>query len=150
MNEAIGALSATHTAATTNTGLLGVVIALLSVAITGLGLLLRNNLANRKLTLEDNKGLRAEFIEEMRELRDEVKGLREENFGLRNEVKGLRNEGDMMRGEIRELHAVIDGMRRDNLTTTLAEQRVFIQKHVGLENLSPEMGKAMDDLSKIA
>lgn len=65
-----------------------------------------------ELDIGERSGLREEFIAEMAALRDEVKGLREENSALR--------------GEIRTLHGVIDGMRRENLQSALSTQRAVV------------------------
>lgn len=93
------------------------------------GMLLKYRLDNRKVTVEDNKGLRAEFIAEMHALRDDVKALRTENDGLRKEV--------------RDLHFVIDGMRKQNLATQMAMLRA------GEDRVSPEIEAAMDALESI-
>jgi uncharacterized protein YlxW (UPF0749 family) len=77
-----------------------------------LALIVKYRLENRKLSITENTGLRSEFIAEMRELRDEVKGLRVENAQLREEVS--------------QLHAVIDGMRRSSLGEAISEQRVIV------------------------
>ncbi|NLS27924.1 hypothetical protein S2M10_29260 [Sphingomonas sp. S2M10] len=64
-----------------------------------------------KLQIEANSGLRREFIDEMHALRSEVKALREEN--------------GLLRREISELHRIIDGMRRENLSAQISGQRVI-------------------------
>lgn len=93
------------------------------------GMLLKNRLDNRKLTVEENKGLRAEFITEMHALRDDVKGLRIENDNLRKEVL--------------ELHYVIDGLRKQNLSTQIAMLRTAD------ERVTPEIQAAMDRLEEL-
>lgn len=77
-----------------------------------LALLVKFRLENRKLSITENSGLRQEFIEEMHALREEVKGLRSENGQLRDEV--------------RQLHSVIDGMRRGALEGGISAQRVVL------------------------
>lgn len=84
-----------------------------------------------ELEIAKNSGLREEFIEEMAALRAEVKGLREENEHLRR--------------EIRELHGVIDGMRRENLTAHLAGQRVVAESL----SRSPAIDRAIDSLKSV-
>jgi cell division protein FtsB len=116
-SEAIAASAAKAVSqSTTNTGLiLGLVVPLVVVI---LGFIIRN----RKLTIDYNSGLRSEFITEMHNLRDEIKGLRGENEGLRTEVKTMRRENDLLRDEVRQLHGVIDGLRRQSLQTTISAQ----------------------------
>lgn len=84
-----------------------------------------------KLKVEENAGLRREFIDEMRQLRDEVTQLRTEN--------------DILRKEVRELHGVIDGMRRENLTSHIVTQRDAL----GDRELSPPMQRAVGKLDEI-
>lgn len=55
----------------------------------------------RELDIGEAESLRAAFVGEMTALRAEISGLREENAGLR--------------AEVRQLHGIIDGMRRQNL-----------------------------------
>lgn len=93
------------------------------------GMLLKNRLDNRKVTIEENKGLRTEFITEMHALRDDVKSLRGENDNLRKEV--------------RELHFIIDGLRKQNLSTQIAILRTAD------ECASPGIQAAMDALEGI-
>lgn len=85
-----------------------------------------------ELEITRDTGLRQEFIDEMRQLRDEVKSLRDENGELRK--------------EIRELHGIIDGMRRENLTANLAVQRDAI----GDRPVSKPMERALGKLDEIA
>ena len=75
------------------------------------GLILSNRFNNRKLTVEENSGLRAEFIAEMAALRQEVHSLRDENDKLRREVRGL--------------HETIDGLRRQNVQDQISALRSF-------------------------
>lgn len=89
-----------------NTGLISIMITLLLFAM-------KNQIANRKMTIQVNGEVRSEFIEEMQALRLEVKGLRDENVSLR--------------GEVRELHGVIDGMRREALQAGISTQRAVAQ-----------------------
>jgi predicted nuclease with TOPRIM domain len=97
-----------------------------------IGLILRNRLANRRLTIEENAGLRKEFIEEMAALRHEVKDLRGEVRARDDKIDALRIETakrdekiDLLRAEITELHGIIDGMRRENQASHISGQRVI-------------------------
>lgn len=74
----------------------------------------------RLLELENNNnaGLRKEFIEEMAELRAEVRNLRKE-------VQTRDDKIDLLRAEITELHGLIDGMRRENQAAQISGQRVI-------------------------
>lgn len=81
---------------------------LLAVAIGMLGLLLRYQIAARKLRLEEEVGDRAGW-------REVIDALREQVTQLSTQVTELQGENTALRKEIRELHGVIDGMRRDNL-----------------------------------
>lgn len=119
--------------------------ALTSIAIGLLGLLLRYQYVNRKLTVEVNGEVRKEFIEEMHALRDQIGGLRDDNETLRGEVRTLRRENDSLRDEVRSLHGVIDGMRRENLTGHIAAQRVIAD---ALPQ-TPEMDRALRTLGNI-
>lgn len=89
-----------------NTGLISIMITLLLIAM-------KNQLANRKMTIQVNGEVRSEFIEEMQ--------------ALRLEVKGLRDENDSLRKEVRELHGVIDGMRREALQAGISTQRAVVE-----------------------
>lgn len=53
--------------------------------------------------------------------------LSSEISGLRTEIKDLRDENTALRAEIRELHGVIDGMRREALQGGLSAQRAVVQ-----------------------
>lgn len=106
-----------------NTGLISIMILLLTIAM-------KNQIANRKMTIQVNGEVRSEFIEEMQALRTEVKGLRDENVNLRQEV--------------RELHSVIDGMRREGLASQLSAQRVVAD----LIPKTPAMERALRSLDK--
>lgn len=64
----------------------------------------------KELEINNSAGLRKEFIDEM--------------GALRRDVKDLRNENDLLRKEIRELHGVIDGLRRANQAAQISGQRV--------------------------
>lgn len=86
----------------------------------------------RELDIGERSGLREEFIGEMAALREEVKGLREENSALRQ--------------EIRALHGIIDGMRRDQLQGAISTQSV-VARNV---DPSPEMQRALNSLDKVA
>ena len=97
-----------------------------------IGLTTRTFIANRKLTISENTGLRAEFIGEMHELRSEVKDLRVENENLRKEV--------------RELHGVIDGMRREALSAHLSQQAHVLRE---MPDLPPGTRKALERLDQI-
>lgn len=99
--------------------------------VTLITIFLKNRFENRKLTVEENAGLRKEFIDEMHALRKEVRDLRRENDQLRDEVRGL--------------HGVIDGMRRENLTGQLTAQRVMA------ENMpqTPAMDRALKKLGEV-
>lgn len=89
-----------------NTGLISIMIALL-------GIMMKNQITNRKMTIQVNGEVRSEFIEEMQ--------------ALRTEVKGLRDENDSLRKEVRELHGVIDGMRREALQAGISTQRAVVE-----------------------
>lgn len=107
-----------------NTGLISIMITLLVIAM-------KNQIANRKMTIQVNGEVRSEFIEEMQALRLEVKGLRDENVNLRQEV--------------RSLHSIIDGMRREGISGYISAQRVVA------DNLpkTPEMERALRSLDSM-
>lgn len=85
----------------------------------------------KELEIGKNAGLRREFIEEMQ--------------ALREEVTGLRNENGMLRQEVRELHKVIDGMRRGNLASNIEIQREII----GDRPVSAPLKRALKSLDEI-
>jgi hypothetical protein len=66
----------------------------------------------RELDISEDAGIRAFMAEQMDGLRVEIKTLREENQSLRNEVRGL--------------HGVIDGMRREALQAGISTQRAVV------------------------
>jgi FtsZ-binding cell division protein ZapB len=66
----------------------------------------------RELDISEGEALRTAFVGEMQALRVEIKELREENQGLRNEVRAL--------------HGIIDGMRRESLQSALSTQRAVV------------------------
>lgn len=105
---------------------------LISIMLGVLALLLKNQMAHRKMTIQVNGEVRSEFIDEMQALRLEVKGLRDENVNLRQEV--------------RELHSVIDGMRREGLSGQLSAQRVVAE----MMPQTPAMERALKTLNGIA
>lgn len=108
--------------------------ALLTVAIGILGMLLRYQIANRKMTIAVNGEVRQEFIDEMKALRDEVRELRDENTALRREIG--------------ELHGVIDGMRRENLAAQHSAQRVVadvLPKSSHIERALSSLGNIQGD-----
>ena len=110
-----------------------------------ISLLIRYWITNRKITLEDNKGLRSEFIAEMHDLRDEVRAGRAENESLRDEVRALRAENESLRVEVRELHVIIDGLRRENLAAQLSGQREIMANMPHSPAIERQL-KRLDDL----
>jgi len=136
---------------------------LISIMIGLIVALLRIQLANRKMTIQVNGEVRQEFIDEMAALRSEVKASREENEklresarteseGLRGEVRTLREEVrkrddkiDQLRDEVRSLHGVIDGMRREGLSSQLSAQRVIADALP----TTPAMDRALRSLNDI-
>ena len=106
---------------------------LLTIAIGILGMLLHHSVTNRKMTIAVNGEVRQEFIDEMKALRDEVRDLRDENTALRREIS--------------ELHGVIDGMRRDQLTGQLATQTVIARQMGGM--VPPATRAALDSLDAV-
>lgn len=114
----------------------------------GVGLFLRTHIANRKLTIEDNRGIRSEFIDEMRALREDMKGLRTENSGLHAAVSELREENTNLRREIRELHGVIDGLRRQTLTGQIETQRTIVES-LPPDVVSPAISNALRQLNSV-
>lgn len=107
----------------TATGVWGMLLTLASILIVAVVAYIRVMPRLKELENANNAGLRKEFIEEMAALRDEV--------------KGLRNENDLLRGEIRELHRVIDGLRRQNNAAQISGQRVVVDALKAL----PETGE---------
>lgn len=85
----------------------------------------------KELEMSEGASLRTAFVAEMTALRGEITELRDENNALRR--------------EIRELHAVIDGMRRENLTAHLSGQRVVAEALAH----SPEIERAIDSLKNV-
>lgn len=65
--------------------------------------------------------------------------------GLREEITSLRDENNSLRAEVRQLHGIIDGMRREALTGQLSAQRVVAD---ALPK-SPEMKRALDKLDNV-
>jgi len=112
--------------------------AILTVAIGLLGMILRFQIANRKLSIGVNGEVRKEIL-------DQLNALRGDNDGLREEIRTLRRENDALRDEVRGLHGVIDGMRREGLTAHISAQRVVAD---ALPQ-SPEMARAMRSLDNI-
>jgi len=112
--------------------------AILTVAIGLLGMILRFQIANRKLSIGVNGEVRKEIL-------DQLNALRGDNDGLREEIRTLRRENDALRDEVRGLHGVIDGMRREGLTAHISAQRVVAD---ALPH-SPEMARAMRSLDNI-
>jgi cell division protein FtsB len=104
---------------------------LISIMLGVLAIILKNQIAHRKMTIQVNGEVRHEFIEEMQALRSEVKGLRDENVNLRQEV--------------RELHAVIDGMRREGLSGQISAQRVVAE----MMPQTPAMERALRSLDNV-
>lgn len=105
--------------------------ALLTVAIGLLGMILNHQRQNRKMSIQVNGEVRQEFIDEMKALREEVKGLRREN--------------DSLREEVRSLHGVIDGMRRESLAGHLSAQRVVAEALP----TTPAMDRALRSLGNV-
>lgn len=66
----------------------------------------------KELEIGEDEGIRAFFATQIEGLRVEIKDLREENTALRNEV--------------RTLHGVIDGMRREALQVGISTQRAVV------------------------
>lgn len=66
----------------------------------------------RELDIGEDENIRAFFAAQIEGLRGEIKDLREENTALRNEV--------------RTLHGVIDGMRREALQAGISTQRAVV------------------------
>lgn len=66
----------------------------------------------KELEIGEDEGIRAFFATQIEGLRIEIKDLREENTALRNEV--------------RTLHGVIDGMRREALQVGISTQRAVV------------------------
>lgn len=109
----------------TATGIWSILLTLAGILIVAVVAYIKIMPRLRELEINNNAGLRKEFIEEMAALRGEVTGMREENGELRDEVKGLRTENKVLREEIRELHGVIDGLRRENQSAQISGQRVI-------------------------
>lgn len=107
----------------------------------------KTKIENRKLTIEENAGLRKEFLDEMHSMRDQLGGLRDDNDKLRGEVRSLRAENDNLRTEVRGLHAVIDGLRRETQGAAISAQRVVAANMPG--GISSEMQNALNHLELI-
>lgn len=86
-----------------------------------------------KLEIDENGAIRTEYIKEMAALRQEITGLREENKSLRDEV--------------RELHGMLDGLRREQLVGALATQSAIARSVV--EELPPATKAALDRLDML-
>lgn len=112
--------------------------ALITIAIGMLGLILRFQLANRKLSIGVNGEVRKEIL-------DQLNALRGDNDALRDEIRTLRRENDALRDEVRNLHGVIDGMRRENLSAQHSAQRVVAD----MLPTSPAMSRALRSLDDI-
>lgn len=122
------------TAAGVWSGVAVVCVALIGVVVAYIRVMPRL----RELENTNNAGIRREFIEEMAELREEVKGLRQD-------VRERDDKIDQLRNEIRELHGVIDGMRRENLTAQLAGQSAVARTMPQ----SPAMERALRTIDEI-
>lgn len=87
------------------------------LALIGVVVLLKILAAQRpkmkELEIGEDASIRAFMAEQMGELREEMKGLRDENHALRKEV--------------RDLHGVIDGMRREALQAGISTQRAVAE-----------------------
>lgn len=86
-----------------------------------------------KLEIGENGAIRAEYIKEMAALREEITGLRDENKSLRDEV--------------RELHGMLDGLRREQLTNALATQSAVARAVV--DEMPPATRAALDRLDML-
>lgn len=112
---------------------------LVSVAIGMLGLLLRFQLANRKLSIGVNGEVRKEILEQLGALRDD-------NDALRDEIRLLRNENDALRTEVRSLHGIIDGMRRESMQAGFSTQRAVVES-LPREMVPPATREALDRIT---
>jgi uncharacterized protein YlxW (UPF0749 family) len=65
---------------------------------------------------------------------------------LREEVSKLRQENGELRKEVRELHGILDGMRRQQLSATLETQRAMIAE----TDASPAMRRALGTLRDVS
>lgn len=86
-----------------------------------------------KLEIGENGAIRSEYIAEMAALRDEIKGLRDENKSLRDEV--------------RELHGMLDGLRREQLAGALATQSAVARAVV--DDMPPATKAALERLDML-
>lgn len=112
---------------------------LLSTAAIGmLGVILRYQITNRKLSIGVNGEVRKEIL-------DQLGALRADNDGLRDEIRTLRRENDALRDEVRGLHGVIDGMRREGLAGQISAQRIVAD----MMPQSPAMDRALRSLGDL-
>lgn len=112
---------------------------ILTVAIGILGIILRFQLANRKLSIGVNGEVRKEILEQLSALRDD-------NDALRDEIRLLRNENDALRTEVRSLHGIIDGMRRESMQAGFSTQRAVVDS-LPRELVPPATREALDRIA---
>jgi predicted RNase H-like nuclease (RuvC/YqgF family) len=75
-----------------------------------------------------------------------IKTLTEQVERLSGQVTELQTENGLLRGEIRQLHNVIDGMRRSGLADALSNQVVVARAL----NPSPEVSAALDTIEGLS
>ncbi len=112
-------IEAARAGATTAGHFSPIITGMLTIAIGLLGVILRFQLANRKLSIGVNGEVRKEII-------DQLNVLRGDNETLRDEIRLLRTENDHLRNEVRNLHGIIDGMRRESMQVGFSTQRAVV------------------------
>lgn len=121
-----------------STGFLG---AILIVLMYGLKPLVEFFIRTRELRLQEKKDDRQGYGDLIDTLGEQVKTLG-------SEVRKLGSENGQLRDEVRELHGVLDGMRRQNLTDNISIQSRIIEL-MPKELVTPEVQHALNVLSGI-
>ncbi|QPQ55605.1 hypothetical protein IC614_03105 [Allosphingosinicella flava] len=84
----------------------------------------------------------------MQEKIDDRQGFGELIQALSGEVAALRTENQALREEVRQLHGIIDGMRRGDLSAKISAQRDLIDV-LPETAVSPHLKHAMNKLDEM-
>jgi predicted RNase H-like nuclease (RuvC/YqgF family) len=120
-------------------------------ALTALiAMVLRHRILSRKVAIDEESNRRKlQLDEETHDVESWgklIKTLTEQVERLSGQVTELQTENGLLRGEIRQLHNVIDGMRRSGLADALSNQVVVARAL----NPSPEVSAALDTIEGLS